>query len=115
MGRVTYGPPPVVRERVVRRRRQGLRLATRERRVSHKPPSGRRPRLVLVCSVDVAFVCVMRGRSRRAKGSVFAFTPIFALRGTNSTKSAGAEDYRVMVKTLPSLEMVPRGFLKCDC
>jgi hypothetical protein len=45
---------------------------------------------------------------------VFAFAPTFALRGASSTKSAGVEDYREMVKTLPSLEMVPRGFLKCD-
>jgi hypothetical protein len=55
-----------------------------------------------------------RGRCRRAKGSVFAFAPTFSLRGTSSTKSAGAEDYREMVKTLPSLKVVPRGFLKCD-
>jgi hypothetical protein len=48
-------------------------------------------------------------------GGVFTFAPTFALREASSTKSAGAEDYRVMVKTLPSLEMVPRGFLKCDC
>jgi hypothetical protein len=45
---------------------------------------------------------------------MFAFAPTFALRGASSTKSAGAEDYREMVKTLPSFEMVPRGFLKCD-
>jgi hypothetical protein len=75
MGRVTHGPFPVVRAREVRSHRQGLCLATRERRGSHRPPSGRRPRLVLVCSVDVAFVCAMRGRSRRAKGGVFAFAP----------------------------------------
>jgi hypothetical protein len=89
MGRITHGPPLVVRAQEVR-----LRLATRERRGSHRPPSGRRPRLVLVCYMDVAFVCAMRGRSRRAKGSVFTFAPTFALRGTSSTKSAGAEDHR---------------------
>jgi hypothetical protein len=33
------------------------------------------PRLVLACSVDVAFVRAMRRRSRRAKGGVFAFAP----------------------------------------
>jgi hypothetical protein len=48
------------------------------------------------------------------RGGVFAFAPTFALRRASSTKSADAEDYRKMVKTLPSLEMVPRGFLKCD-
>jgi hypothetical protein len=45
---------------------------------------------------------------------VFAFAPTFALRGASLTKSTGAEDYREMVKTLPSLEVVPREFLKCD-
>jgi hypothetical protein len=94
MGRITHGPPPVVREREVRRRRQGLLLATREQRGSHRPPPDRRPQLVLVCSVDLAFVCIRRGRSRRAKGGMFAFAPTFALQGTSSTKSAGAEDRR---------------------
>jgi hypothetical protein len=51
-----------------------------------------------------------RGRCRRAKGGVFAFAPTFALRGASSTKSAGDEHYREMVKTLPSLDVVPRGF-----
>jgi hypothetical protein len=39
----------------------------------------------LVCPAgpaDAAFVRVARGRSRRAKGGVFAFVPTFALRGT---------------------------------
>jgi hypothetical protein len=47
MGRITHGPPPMVRAREVHRLWQGLRLATRERRGSHIPPSDRRPRLVL--------------------------------------------------------------------
>jgi hypothetical protein len=71
----------------------------------------------LVCPTgpaDAVFVHAAQGRSRRAKGGVFAFAATFALRGTNFTKSAGAEDHREMVKTLPSLEVVPRGFLKCD-
>jgi hypothetical protein len=49
-----------------------------------------------------------------SEGDVFAFVLTFVLRGASSTKSAGAEDCRKMVKTLSSLEMVPRGFLKCD-
>jgi hypothetical protein len=78
MGRVTYGPPPVVRERVVRRRRQGLRLATRERRgrVGLRPIGALG---LLWCVVDLAFICAMRGRSQSAKGGVFAFAPTFAL------------------------------------
>jgi hypothetical protein len=43
---------------------------------------------------------------------VFAFAPTFALRGASSTKSAGAEDHREMVKTLPSLEVVSRFFFE---
>jgi hypothetical protein len=49
MGRITHGPPLVVRAREVHSHRQGLRLATRKRRGSHRPPSAWRPRLVLVC------------------------------------------------------------------
>jgi hypothetical protein len=45
---------------------------------------------------------------------VVAFALTFALRGASSTKSAGVKDCREMMKTLPSLEMVSRGFLKCD-
>jgi hypothetical protein len=71
----------------------------------------------LVCPADPAdavFVRAARSRSRRVKGGVFAFAPTFALRGANLTKSVGVEDHFEMVKTLPSLEVVPRGFLKCD-
>jgi hypothetical protein len=71
----------------------------------------------LVCPAglaDAVFICSMRGGSRRAKGGVFAYVPTFAIRETSSIKSAGVEDHREMVKTLPSLEVVPRGVLKCD-
>jgi hypothetical protein len=114
MGRITHGPPPVVREREVRSLWQGLRLVTRERRGSSGPPYGWRPRPVLAGSVGPAFVCARQGRSRGAKGGMFAFAPTFSLRGTSLTNSAGVEDRRKMVKALPSLEVVPRGFLKCD-
>jgi hypothetical protein len=73
MGRIIHGPSPADGAREAHRHRRGLRLATPERRGSHWSPSGWRPRLVLACFVDVAFVNVMRRRSRRAKGSVFAF------------------------------------------
>jgi hypothetical protein len=49
-----------------------------------------------------------------SEGGVFAFAPAFALQGTSSTKLGGAEDCCGMVMTLPSLELVPRGLLKCD-
>jgi hypothetical protein len=45
---------------------------------------------------------------------MFTFAPTFALRGASSTKSAGAEDHREMVKALSSLEVVLQRFLKCD-
>ena len=66
----------------------------------------------LVCPAgpaDAVFVRAARSRCRRAKGGVFTFAPPFALQGASSTKSAGAVDCREMVKTLPSLEMVPWG------
>jgi hypothetical protein len=69
----------------------------------------------LVCPVgpaDAVFVRAAQGRSRRAKGGVFAFALTFALRGASSTKSAGAEDHREMVKTLPSLKVVLRVFFE---
>jgi hypothetical protein len=62
----------------------------------------------------VVFGLEYAGMGSSSEGDVFAFVPTFALRGTSSTKSSGAEDCRKMVKTPPSLEMVPRGFLKCD-
>jgi hypothetical protein len=40
----------------------------------------------------LAFVGVGRRQRLHAKGSVFAFAPTFALRGTSSTESSGAED-----------------------
>jgi hypothetical protein len=75
MGRIPHGPLLAVTTREARRLRQGLRLATQERRGPHKSPSGRRLRLVPTCSVNAAFVCMVRRRSRRAKGCVFAFAP----------------------------------------
>jgi hypothetical protein len=69
----------------------------------------------LVCPAgpaDAVFIRAAQGRSRRTKGGVFAFAPTFALRGASSTKSAGAEDHREMVKTLPSLEVVSRFFFE---
>jgi hypothetical protein len=79
MGRIPHGPLLAVTTWEARRLRQGLCLATRERRGPHRSPSGRRLWLVLTCSVNVAFICTMRRRSRRAKGRVLAFVPTKAL------------------------------------
>jgi hypothetical protein len=91
MGRFPHGPPRAVMMWETRRLRQSLHLATRPRRGPCRSTSGRCFRLVRARSVDVT-ICAMGRRSHRAKGSVFAFAPTFALRGTSSTKSAGAED-----------------------
>jgi hypothetical protein len=76
MGRIPHEPLLAVMTQEARRLRQVLRLATRDRMDPHRSLSGRCLRLVLTCSVNVAFICAMRRRSRRAKGSVFAFAPI---------------------------------------
>jgi hypothetical protein len=44
-----------------------------------------------VCQSSCIRWCSEICRRHQAKGSVFAFTPTFALRGTSSTKSSGAE------------------------
>jgi translation elongation factor EF-1alpha len=44
------------------------------------------------CAEHLAFVGVARRRRLHAKGSVFAFAPTSALRGTSLTESSGAED-----------------------
>jgi hypothetical protein len=54
---------------------------------------------------------VQRGRRRpRAKGGVFAFAPTFALRGTSSTKSSGAEDVARWRRRCPRLKWFRGGF-----
>jgi hypothetical protein len=44
------------------------------------------------------------------KGSVFAFTPTFALRGTSSTKSSGAEDVARWWRRCPRSKWFRGGF-----
>jgi hypothetical protein len=90
MGRIPHGPPVVVTTWETCRLRQSLLL-----RPVHE---GNHAGLRLVDAfgmfgriVDVT-ICTMGRRSHRAKGSMFAFAPTFALRGTSSTKSVGAED-----------------------
>jgi hypothetical protein len=54
---------------------------------------------------------VRRDRQRhRAKGSVFAFAPTFALRGTSSTKSSGAEDVARWWRCCPRSKWFRGGF-----
>jgi hypothetical protein len=49
-------------------------------------------------------------RRLRAKGGVFAFTPTFALRGTSSTKSSGAEDVARWWRRCPRSKWFCGGF-----
>jgi hypothetical protein len=54
---------------------------------------------------------VQRVRRRlRAKGGVFAFAPTFALRGTSSTKSSGAEDVARWRRRCPRSKWFRGGF-----
>jgi hypothetical protein len=50
-------------------------------------------------------------RRHRAKGSVFAFAPTFALRGTSSTKSSGADGVARWWRRCPRSKWFRRGFL----
>jgi hypothetical protein len=49
-------------------------------------------------------------RRPRAKGGVFAFAPTFALRGTSSTKSSGAEDVARWRRRCPRSKWFHGGF-----
>jgi hypothetical protein len=49
-------------------------------------------------------------RRLRAKSGVFAFAPTFALRGTSSTKSPGAEDVARWRRRCPRSKWFRRGF-----
>jgi hypothetical protein len=54
---------------------------------------------------------VQRVRRRpQAKGGVFAFAPTFALRGTSSTKSSGAEDVARWRRRCPRSKWFRGGF-----
>jgi hypothetical protein len=96
MGRITRGPPCWTRpwdgmtssQAFVRRR------------------VGRRVSLPVIL-----FSLVQRGwRRHRAKGGVFAFAPTFALRGTSSTKSSGAEGVARWWRRCPRSKWFRGGF-----
>jgi hypothetical protein len=64
-------------------------------------------------SVALAPLVWQDRRRHRAKGSVFAFAPTFALRGTSSTKSSGAEDIARWWRRCPRSKWFRGGF-RCD-
>jgi hypothetical protein len=64
------------------------------------------------CELPVALLPLLQRdwRRHRAKGSVFAFAPTFALRGTSSTKSSGAEDVARWWRRYPRSKWFRGGF-----
>jgi hypothetical protein len=96
MGQITRGPPCWMRSQDETTSSQVFVRWRMRRRVS----------LPVVLSP-----LVQRGRQRpRAKGGVFAFAPTFALRGTSSTKSSGAEDVARWRRRCPRSKWVRGGF-----
>jgi hypothetical protein len=96
MGRVTRGPPCWTRPHGGMTSSQVFVRCRMERRVSLPvvlSPLDQRPR-----------------RRPRAKSGVFAFAPTFALRGTNSTKSSGAEDVARWWRRCPRSKWFRGGF-----
>jgi hypothetical protein len=96
MGRITRGPPFWTRSQ----------NETTSSQVFIRRRVGRRVGLPVVLSP-----LVQRGwRRHRAKGGVFAFAPTFALRGTSSTKSSGAEDVARWCRRCPRSKWFRGGF-----
>jgi hypothetical protein len=64
------------------------------------------------CKLSVALLPLLQRDWRRhlAKGSVFAFVPTFALRGTSSTKSSSAEDVARWWRRCPRSTWFRGGF-----
>ena len=114
MGRIPHGPLSMVREWEVPGYSAGPSSCLVGAKGVERASVWSAPLAYVAGLAGAVFVCAMRGGSHGAKGGMFAFVPTFALRGTSSIKSVGAEDHHEMVKMLPSLEVVPRGFLKCD-
>jgi hypothetical protein len=96
MGRITRGPPCWT----------GSQDETTLSQVFVRWRMRRRVSLPVVLSP-----LVQRGlRRHRAKGGVFAFAPTFALRGTSSTKSSGAEDVARWRRRCPRSKWFRGGF-----
>jgi hypothetical protein len=95
MGRITRGPLSRTRPHGGMTPSQAFVWCRIERRVS--PP-------VLSLSDQ------RHQRRPRAKGGVFAFAPTFALRGTSSTKSPGAEDVARWRRRCPRSKWFRGGF-----
>jgi hypothetical protein len=95
MGRITRGPLSWTRPRGGVTTSQAFVWCRIKRRVSLPALSPSDQRLL---------------RRPRAKGGVFAFAPTFALRGTSSTKSPGAEDVARWRRRCPRSKWFRGGF-----
>jgi hypothetical protein len=95
MGRIARGPPNWTRPHGGRTSSQAFVWCRTERRLSLPvlSPSDQRLR-----------------RRLRAEGGGFAFAPTFALRGTSSTKSPGAEDVARWRRRCPRSKWFRGGF-----
>jgi hypothetical protein len=95
MGRITRGPLSWTRPHSGMTTSQAFVWCRMKRRVS----------------LPVLSLSNQRLRRRpRAKGGVFAFAPTFALRGTSSTKSPGAEDVAGWRRRCPRSKWFRGGF-----
>jgi len=99
MGRITRGPPSWTRPHGGMTSSQAFVWCRMGRRVS----------LPVLSPLDQRLQ-----RRPRAKGGVFAFAPTFALRGTSSTKSSGAEDVARWRRRCPRSKWFRGGFWH-DC
>jgi hypothetical protein len=95
MGRIVRGPPNWTRPHGVRTSSQAFVWRRTERRVS----------LPVLSSSDRR-----HRRGLRAEGGGYAFAPTFALRGTSSTKSPGAEDVARWRRRCPRSKWFRGGF-----
>jgi hypothetical protein len=95
MGRIARGPLSWTRPHSGMPFIAGLRLARYMRRVSL-------PALSVLAQ--------LLQRRLRVKGGAFAFAPTFALRGTSSTKSPGAEDVARWRRRCPRSKWFRGGF-----
>jgi hypothetical protein len=96
MGRITRGPP--------------LRTGSRDETTSSWVFVRRRMRQRVSLPVVLSPLVQRLRRRPRAKGGVFAFAPTFALRGTSSTKSPGAEDVARWQRRCPRSKWFRGGF-----
>jgi hypothetical protein len=96
MGRIARGPPFWTR--------------SQDETTSSQVFVRRRMRRRVSLPVVLSLLAQRVWRRPRVKGGVFAFAPTFALRGTSSTKSSGAEDVARWWRLCPRSKWFRGGF-----